>query len=50
MVKQALGKEIHVMVCNGKRYPFKNEFSFELILFGTSNNGKAKIHASFDKD
>lgn len=34
-VKQMIGKDIHVMTCNGKQLPFKNEFDFDLILFGT---------------
>lgn len=49
MVKQLLGKEIHVMMCNGRQYPYRNDFDFELILFGTTRKGKAKIHVSFDK-
>lgn len=49
MVKQALGRDIHVMLCNGKRYPYKSDFGFELILFGTANHARAQVHVQFDK-
>ena len=48
MVQQMLGKDIHVMMCNGKQYPYRNDFDFELILFGTGQNAKAKIHVSYN--
>ena len=50
MVKQLLGKEIHVMMCNGKQYPYRSDFDFELILFGTTRKGKAKIHVMYEKE
>ncbi len=50
IVRQLLGKDIHVMMCNGKQYPYKNDFNFELILFGTSHNAKAKVHVQYNKD
>ena len=45
-----LGKEIHVMTCNGKQLPYRNEFDFDIILFGTMQNAKAQIHVKFNKN
>ena len=38
------------MNCNGKIYPYKKNVKFDIVLYGTLQNGKVKIQSLFDKE
>ena len=50
LIKQELGSSFQIMNCNGKRYPYKNDVKFDIVLYGTLQNGKVKIQSLFDKE
>lgn len=50
LVKNKIGSKFQVMNCNGKMYPYKKDVKFDIILFGTNQNGKVKVTSFFDRD
>ena len=50
LVKNKIGAKFQVMNCNGKMYPYKKDVKFDIVLFGTNQNGKVKVTSNFDRD
>mmetsp|Transcript_33070 Transcript_33070/g.43562 ORF Transcript_33070/g.43562 Transcript_33070/m.43562 type:complete len:84 (+) Transcript_33070:980-1231(+) len=43
LVKNKIGAKFQVMNCNGKMYPYYKDVKFDIVLFGTNQNGKVKV-------
>lgn len=48
-VKHKIGAKFQIMNCNGKIYPYRKDVKFDLVLFGTNQNGKVKVQSRFDR-
>ena len=48
-MKNKIGHKFQIMNCNGKIYPYRNDVKFDIVLFGTVQNGKVKVTSQFDK-
>ena len=48
-VKDKIGRKFQVMNCNGKIYPYLKDVKFDIVLFGTNQNGKVKVTSRFDR-
>ena len=49
VVRNKIGQDFQIMNCNGKMYPYKKDVKFDIVMFGTSSNGKVKIISFYDK-
>jgi len=49
-VLSTLGRNLQIMNCNGKIYPFKDTVYFELVVFGEKEKGKVAVKSFYDKE
>ena len=49
VVKDKIGRKFQVMNCNGKMYPYLKDVKFDIVLFGTNQNGKVKVTSRLDR-
>ena len=48
-VRSKIGQDFQIMNCNGKMYPYKKDVKYDIVLFGTNQNGKVKVISFYDK-